>query len=146
MSIRRLAIHTVLILAGLAIIFWPRVENKIDPAKAASARAATERFLAMVDDDRFAESWNMSAALIREKIPREKWAGKLKLFRAQYGKMLGRKEKEIRYSTEASGNNQGEFITLIFTADYERRKGAEETVTVMLEDDGNWRVGGFFVE
>ncbi|RMF46310.1 MAG: DUF4019 domain-containing protein [Deltaproteobacteria bacterium] len=146
MSIRKFAIHTVLILAGLAIILWPRFEKKLDPVKADSARQATLRFLHMVDQDQFADSWSMSAHLLREKIPQDKWAGKLKLHRAQCGKFLEREETEINYATEASGEQKGEFFTLNFAADYERCPEVTETVTVMLEEDGQWRVGGFFVK
>ncbi|RME39550.1 MAG: DUF4019 domain-containing protein [Deltaproteobacteria bacterium] len=145
-SIRKYAIHTVLVLAALAIVIWPRLERKLDPAKTEAGRQATLHFLQMVDQDRFAESWTMSAQVLREKLPQDKWADKLRLHRAQCGKFIKRQEKKVDYATEASGEVKGEFYTFKFAADYERCPGVTETVTVMLEDDGHWRVGGFFVE
>jgi hypothetical protein len=40
----------------------------------------------------------------------------------------------------------GEYVVIQFEASFENKKSAIETVTPMLDKDGNWRVSGYYVK
>jgi len=143
---KRLGIHIVLIMACLAIIFVPRLHQKPDPEKAEPATAAASQFLELLDAGDYARSWQVSAALMKEKVTEEEWVDKLTGARSVSGALVERTQKRISYNTAAKDSPDGEYVLLFFDSSFEGQKSAKEQVTVMLEEDDNWRVAGYFIK
>ena len=40
----------------------------------------------------------------------------------------------------------GEYVVLMFNTGFDQRSAAAETVTVVKEPDGVWRVAGYFIK
>jgi len=139
-------IHAVLILMALVIIFIPLFNERPNKEKAEEASAASEEFLQLVDSGKFAESWRTSASLLKEKVSEEVWVNQLKKIRTATGPLVERTEKEMSYSTEAKGSGEGEYIRIVYDTSFEAKRDASETITVMRDKDGTWRVAGYFIK
>lgn len=143
---RKYRIHAALLLMGLVIIFLPLYNEKPDKQKAEAASTAATKFLQLVDTDHFAESWEVSAALLKEKVPEQKWVEQLSKTRTISGPLVSRKQASISYSTTAQDSPEGEYILLIFDSVFKAKEKAQEIVTVMLDKDHAWRVAGYFIK
>ncbi|ALC15868.1 hypothetical protein DSOUD_1084 [Desulfuromonas soudanensis] len=142
---RQYRIHAVLLLSALLIIFLPRFSERPEKEKAQAAAAAVDAFLQRVDSDRYAESWQISASLLKGKVPEQLWVDQLGKIRAVAGPLVERTEESMTYSTSAKDSPEGEYIVVTFDTSFERKKDASEIVTVTLDTDGVWRVAGYFI-
>ncbi len=120
------------------------------PAQAAKekqkeARLAAEAWLALVDAEKYGESWDEAASMFKDRIAREKWEQTAGAVRKPLG---GRKSRELlssQYTTELPGAPDGEYVVIQYKSSFERKKSAVETITPMLDKDGKWRVSGYFI-
>jgi hypothetical protein len=48
--------------------------------------------------------------------------------------------------TSLHGAPDGEYLVIQFETSFSNKKSAIETVTSMLEKDGNWRVSGHYIK
>jgi hypothetical protein len=139
-------IHVVLILMALVIIFIPLFNERPEKEKAEAASAAAAEFLQLVDTGKVAESWRISASLLKEQVSEEAWVEELRKIRAIAGPLIERTEKEMTFSTEAKGSPEGEYIRIVYDTAFETNRDASEILTVMLDTDKTWRVAGYFVK
>ena len=142
---KQFRIHVVLIVAALFMIIYPILSERPDTEKAEKATVAAMEFLQLVDSKKYAESWEASADLMKEKVTRQDWVEKLIKARALSGELIKRSEKDASYSTSAQDSPEGEYIALTFDSKYKRAASVSEYVTVMLEGD-RWRVAGYFIQ
>ena len=142
---KQFRIHAVLILAVLFMIFFPLINEKPDKEKAEKATTAAMDFLHLIDAGEYAESWQVAAKLMQEKVTREEWVEKLAKARALSGALVERKEQSASYSTTAKDSPDGEYILLNYESRFQSAESVEEYVTVMLEG-GSWRVAGYFIQ
>ncbi len=146
MITKRFRIHAILVLTCLVIIIFPMISQKPDPEKAHSATAAALQFLKLIDAEQYDRSWQTSADLLKKKVTVEEWSGQLSTIRSVTGPIIERKQKDISYATTAKDSPDGEYILLIFDSRYQGKESVTETVTMMLEQDNNWRVAGYFIQ
>lgn len=142
---KQFRIHLVLILACAFMIIFPILNETPDTEKAEKATAVAMEFLQLVDADKYAESWQMSAGLMKERVTEKDWVEKLAKARTLSGPIVERKAKDTSYSTTAVDSPDGEYISLIFESRFQRAEGVAEYITVML-DDGHWKVAGYFIQ
>lgn len=143
---RSYRIHIVLMIAAAAMIIIPLVSEKPDPQKASKAKAAAEEFLDLVDQGQYQESWQVAAAPLREKVSLEEWVRHLEKARVRSGGLVERRQDDIAFSTMAKDSPEGEYIVLKYESRFEAGGQLEETITVMLDQNGNWRVAGYFMQ
>jgi hypothetical protein len=127
------------------MIIFPILNETPDTEKAEKATAVAMEFLQLIDDEKYAESWQSAAVLMREKVTQEDWVEKLAKARVLSGELVERVEESTSYSTSAKDSPEGEYIALTFTSRYQRAESVSEYVTVMLEE-GHWRVAGYFIQ
>ena len=117
-----------------------------DPVKEKAATEAAKKWLALVDEGKYAESWKASSEIFRGAITSEKWDQALQGIRKPLGKVVSRKALNAIYTTSVPGAPEGEYVTIQFETAFENKAGAVETITPMLEKDGGWRVAGYFIK
>ncbi len=113
--------------------------------KKGAAVAAAKAWLALVDEGRYAESWDSAAELFQGAVPKGQWVQQLGGARAPLGKVLARTLASAAYRTSVPGAPDGEYVVIQFETSFSNKKAAVETVTPMLERNGSWRVSGYFV-
>jgi hypothetical protein len=142
---KQFRIHIVLIVACVFMIVFPILNETPDTDQAEKATVVAMEFLRLVDADKYAESWQMSAGLMKERVAEKDWVEKLTKARTLSGPLVERKEKDSSYSTTAVDSPDGEYISLIFESRFQRAESVDEYITVML-DDGHWKVAGYFLQ
>jgi len=142
---KQFRIHIVLIIAAVFMIVYPILSERPDTEKAEKATAVAMEFLQLIDAAKYAESWQMAATMMKEKVTEKEWVEKLTEARALSGTVVKRSEKSVSYSTSAEDSPEGEYISLIFSSKYQRAESVSEYVTVMLEE-GHWKVAGYFIQ
>jgi hypothetical protein len=117
-------------------------------AQAADTKAAqtsTEAWLALIDNQNYAASWDAAAAGFRERVTKEQWQRAAQAARASLG---GRKSRTLKNATTATNPPNapaGEYVILQFDSSFEQKSAAVETITALREPDGSWRVIGYFI-
>lgn len=110
------------------------------------ALSSAEKWLVLVDDGRYADSWNEAAGYFKGAVKQEQWQESLQAVRKPLGKVISRELISRSYQTSLPGAPDGEYVVIQFETSFENKKSAVETVTPMLEKDGTWRVSGYFIK
>jgi hypothetical protein len=123
------------------------VENDGKHAEAEKkAVAAAAAWLAQVDQDQYAESWESAAAYFKNAVAKDAWLKSISAVRKPLGKLKSRQLKSQDYRTSLPGAPDGQYVIIQFDTSFDNKKSAVETVTPMLDKDGTWRVSGYFVK
>ena len=133
----------------ILICLFLAVCAKILPADEASekaAQAAASEWLSLVDQGKYAESWETAAAYFKNAVPEKQWLQSMKGARQPLGKLVSRKLLSARFSTSLPGAPDGRYVVIQYTTSFENKSSAVETVTPMLDDDQKWRVSGYFIK
>jgi len=110
------------------------------------AAKAALKWLALVDEGKYSESWEEAAQLFKGAVTREQWGASLSSVRKPLGKLVSRTLKAKTYATSLPGAPDGEYVVIQYTTSFENKKAAVETVTPMLDKDGKWRVSGYYIK
>ncbi|MBL7221178.1 MAG: DUF4019 domain-containing protein [Phycisphaerae bacterium] len=119
---------------------------KVALAECRKASAVAEKWLALLDEGKYAESWDESAELFRKGVAKTKWSETIERIRAPLGKVESRVKQESDYRTSLPGAPDGEYVIIPYRTTFANKKGAIETVTPMKGKDGKWRVSGYYIK
>jgi len=103
-------------------------------------------WLALVDSEKYEESWEESAEFFKGAVPKEQWQQSMQSVRKPIGKNISRKLQSKLYLTSLPGAPDGEYVVIKFDSSFENKRNALETVTPMLDKDGQWRISGYFMK
>ena len=107
---------------------------------------SAEKWLALVDQGKYAESWDEAAGIFKNAVSKDKWVETINGLRPAFGKVLQRDLKTKTYKTSVPGAPNGEYVIIQFQTKFENKESAIETVTPVKEQDGVWRVSGYFIK
>ena len=111
-----------------------------------SATAVARTWLALVDQGNYAAAWDDSAGYLRHAVKRRALRRSLRVARTPLGPLRHRTLTSAQYRTTLPGAPDGEYVVIQFTASFEKKQQAVETVTPMREPDGQWRVSGYYIK
>jgi len=131
------------IIVGCLLIISCSASNS--EAEREGARSA-EQWLTTVDSGAYAESWAESAVLFQSGIAQTEWVKILGKVRQPLGASLDRSLEKAKYASTLPGTPDGEYVVVTFSASFEKKAKAIETVTVAMSDEGKWRVVGYFIK
>jgi hypothetical protein len=106
---------------------------------------AAESWLAIVDGADYGRSWTEAAAYFRGAVPREQWEGQIAGVRGPLGAVQSRTVRSATPATTLPGAPDGSYVVIEFETSFANKANAIETVTPMQEQDGTWRVSGYYV-
>ncbi|MEW5993505.1 MAG: DUF4019 domain-containing protein [Candidatus Zixiibacteriota bacterium] len=118
----------------------------IHAEKESAAVEASEKWLSLVDDEKYGESWESSSQYFKNSITIEEWKKMLAAVRKPLGKVKSRSLKSKQFMTELPGAPNGEYVVIQYETSFENKKSAIETITPMLDKDGKWKVSGYFIK
>jgi hypothetical protein len=136
----------VIVGLGMAIVFSVCVVLAEKPDKEEAALSSAESWLSLVDEGKYADSWNEAAGYFKGAVKQERWQETLQAVRKPLGKVISREVKSKSYHTSLPGAPDGEYVVIQFETSFENKKSAVETVTPMMDKDGKWRVSGYFIK
>lgn len=103
------------------------------------------QWLMQIDRERYADSYADLAESARAAASAEQWEEPLAQFRKPLGALVSRANKEIQDLSSLPGLPDGAYRIVTFNTDFEKKKGAVETVILTREEDGIWRPAGYFI-
>jgi hypothetical protein len=139
-------IRKILCLVVIGLILTVIAAVGGSPEKEKPAVASAERWLGLVDQGKYAESWKEAATLIRNAINQGQWEQSLQAVRKPLGKLITRQIRTKTYRTSLPGAPDGEYVVIEFESSFENKISAVETVTPMMDKDGKWRVSGYYIK
>jgi len=107
---------------------------------------AAQTWLALIDTAAFGDSWEAAAEYFKNAVPKKTWEQQLKAVRGPLGELVSRELKQTQYTTSLPGAPDNEYVVITFETSFKNKKEAVETVTPLKENDGIWRVSGYFIK
>ncbi|MGV3520287.1 DUF4019 domain-containing protein [Luteitalea sp.] len=140
---RRRPTLRLLLVCLLVLVMSPRDVLAQDTTAAETAATA---WLAQVDAGKYADSWTSAASAFKQAVTQEKWQDAVKRVRDQVGAIKSRTKSSAAPMTNPPGAPAGEYVIFQYSAMFEQRATATETVTAVRDTDGTWRIVGYFVQ
>lgn len=112
--------------------------------KELAARAAAEKWLALIDAGDYGKAWDQCAKAFRDNVPRERWVESLPKTRGALGAAKSRTVEVSSFKPSLPGMPDGDYVTVRFSTNFEKKSDAQEIVTLVLEG-GAWRPLGYGV-
>lgn len=109
------------------------------------AQAAAESWLKLTDEGNGAASWDQAATFFKNAVTKEQWIHALAGVRLPLGKLISRKVKSRQYTEKLPGVPDGKYIVIQYETVFEKKAAAIETISPMRDQDGVWRVSGYFI-
>ena len=138
-------VRRIVCLVAVGLIVATVTGRAAEPLKEKAA-AAAEKWLSLIDGEKYGESWKEAAEFFRNAVKQGQWEQSMQSMRKPLGKLVSRQVKSKTYSTSLPGAPDGEYVVIQFETSLERKKSAVETVTPMMQKDGQWRVSGYFIK
>jgi len=110
-----------------------------------AGNAASETWLKLIDAGKYGESWKAAGSVFKKAVSEEQWAKSLDGLRKPFGETVSRKRKSLKEMQSLPGVPDGEYMMIEFETNFSQKKDSIETVVLGKEDDGAWRVIGFFI-
>jgi len=137
---RRLIVFT---LFGVILVCHPLWA---DQDKETEALMAASEWLSAIDGGNYADSWDDTSKYFQNSVEKNKWNDTLVAFRKPLGDVLSRKVTSKKYTTELPDAPDGEYVVIQYDTSFKNKASAVETVTPVLDEEGTWRVAGYFIK
>ena len=111
-----------------------------------AATAAARKWLAEIDNGQYAQSWQDASVYFQNAVSEEKWESSMNAFRKPLGDLESRNLQSAQYARQLPGAPDAQYVVMQFEASFANKKSAIETVTFMLEKDGQWKSSGYFIK
>jgi hypothetical protein len=133
------------VFAFAALLACPMVHGQ-QPDAAGSAVNAANQWLVLADANDGAATWDRAAPSFRAAISKANWSAALKQAREPFGMVRSRKIASSEVKHSLPGAPEGEYVLIQYDTQFEHQAHAVETVVPMRDQDGNWKVSGYFVK
>lgn len=130
----------------LIFLFCFAANSYATPDKENAALNAANEWLKLVDTGKYKESYREAASFFKSKVTGPQWEKLVKEARDPLGKLLNRKLKVKQYTTSLPEAPEGQYVVIQFNSTFEKKRGAVETITPMLDKDKKWRVSGYYIK
>ena len=108
--------------------------------------STSQKWLALIDAGNYSECWKQASAIFQGGVAEPSWENSMNTFRKPLGNLVSRKLKSAQPMTELPGAPDGQYVVMQFETSFANKKSTIETVTFMLEKDGQWKSAGYFIK
>ncbi|HTL01176.1 MAG TPA: DUF4019 domain-containing protein [Vicinamibacterales bacterium] len=134
-------------LFGLAVASLLFVRASVaQPTSRDAAQTSARSWLALVDAKNYAASWDEAATVFKSAVTQATWETAVKGARTPLGELKMRTLNSATATTSPPGAPSGEYIVIKYDTTFDQKQGMVETVALIKQDDGTWRVAGYFVQ
>jgi hypothetical protein len=135
-----------ILLSALPLLVGACQKSEAQGSAERDAAVAADAWLKLVDDAKYADSWEQAAAYFKQAVPSEQWQRQVGAVRQPLGKLVSRTPKSKKYTTALPGAPDGKYVVIEYDTVFEHKSSATETVTPMQDPDGSWRVSGYYIK
>lgn len=111
-----------------------------------AAKSAATAWLGLVDAQDAEASWEQASLTFKSAVTAAQWSQALDSVRRPLGALKQREGKTAEYKTSLPGAPDGKYVVLQYRSTFEHKASAVETVTVVMDPDGAWKVAGYFIK
>ncbi len=115
-------------------------------SQASKAAKVAKAWLKLVDEGKYAQSWDETSQYFKKTVTKEQWQQQLTAVRKPLGKVISRKLISQQYKTSLAGAPDGEYEVITLKTSFENKKSATEVVVPILENDKTWFVSGYYIK
>lgn len=110
------------------------------------AVSGARQWLTLVDKGEYEKSWQATADYFKSAVRKEQWVHQMNAYRKPLGKNISRKLIFKQYKSFLPGAPDGHYVVIQFQSSFENKKKAVETVTPMMQENGEWKVSGYYIK
>jgi len=111
-----------------------------------AAISAAHTWLSVIDKGEYSKSWQEASIYFRGAISRDRWEASLAGVRKPLGRLVSRRAISSQRTRELPGAPDASYVVIRFRTSFENKNSAVETVTFMMDKDGNWKAAGYFIQ
>jgi hypothetical protein len=117
------------------------------PALAATSEpsSSAREWLALVDQQKYADAWKEGASVFRASIPEKGWEGKAAIYREAVGNLQRRDVEVVQLVSTLPNMPDGQYAVVRFHSTFSGKPESRETVNLVQEGD-LWRVAGYTIK
>ena len=130
-------------LIGLILGSGTLLADEADKEKAAIASAM--QWLKLVDQSKYADSWQQASDYFKQAVTEEDWIQTLQAVRKPLGELISRDLNGASYATSLPGAPDGQYFVIDFTSSFTHKESGIEKVTVKMDQDGTWKIAGYYL-
>jgi hypothetical protein len=109
------------------------------------ATTVIEAWLKLLDQGKYAESWDQTGKWFKETAPKQAWCQQTAAIRTSFGPVVSRTFKQSKYATKVWKQPNAQYITIQYDTLFKNQGRGVEEVTAIREADGKWRSLGYYV-
>jgi hypothetical protein len=102
-------------------------------------------WLELVDRGDARASWEAAGTTFRSAVTPDAWSDQLRAARGPQGPLTSRTLAVEQTFNGLPGAPPGEYVVQQYHAVYDARQAVTETLTLLREADGEWRVVGYYI-
>lgn len=139
-------LHLLLIFTSLLLIVVPALNKTPSQQISQQSLHAAAQFLFLVDTEEYSRSWEVSSKILQKMLSEQAWNEQIAKIRNFLGPVVERIQHDVSYTDTATDVPEGEYVILRFISKFELRERVVETITLILGEDSQWRVVGYFLQ
>jgi hypothetical protein len=130
--------------ALLAILFTSRT-LAAQPVPDAAAERSAHAWLELVDDGKYAQSWQDASSYFRNQVAKDQWVGTISKLREALDGLAAREIASAKTATSLPGAPDGHYVVIRYRSSFTNKRSATETVIMILDKDSHYRLDGYFI-
>lgn len=134
------ALDQLVVENGLSPMAWSKALLLLD-----GEYKARKVWLEFADAQDYENTWRRSSLIFKSAIEMDNWRVALKAARAPLGSLISRELENIAPLIQPDGAPDGNYTKLTLKSSFNLKQSALETLTLVEESDGHWRVAGYFI-
>ena len=108
------------------------------------ASTSGQKWLALVDDQKYEESWNQAGSMFRDQVKQEAWVVALKRFRDPLGPLVSRTASRVDFAKTLRGAPDGDYAIIHFKTDFKNKSDVTERLT-LVKENGKWQAAAYAI-
>ena len=110
-----------------------------------AAEATGSEWLKLIDAAQWVPAWNATGSYLRATVAEVKWLTSIARVRLLTGALVDRTLKSAYETTYLPGAPYGHYVVVYYVSRFVHRRSASETLTLMEDSAGHWRVVGYYL-
>jgi hypothetical protein len=113
-------------------------------AEEEASTAAGQKWLTLLDDQKYEESWSQAGSMFRDQVTQQQWLASLKRFRDPLGPLVSRIASRVDFAKSLRGAPDGDYAIIHFTTSFKNKIDVTERLT-LVKEDGKWQAAAYAI-
>ena len=144
--IRTALIQSVAALAIFVCVLGPSDARAANQAAVEQATKAAAAWLKLLDNGDYRACYQQASQIVKEHLSEDAFVQEFRAALKPLGALVSRNLKVAQYATSLPGAPDGQYVVMQYDTSFANKKSATETVTPMVDKDGQWRVSGYYIK